>query len=323
MIVRTACARYNCVCRHAGIGGGISNLLLTAIRQPAAPRAHIRQRPSLDRAPRVRLLGFALACLCGAAQPAAHAAEGFFTGDKPPAVARAWNSVYAFVCEGRKGAYTATAFPVKRSPKGERTEHYFITAGHAVEDCRGERRYLVEDTGGKRFEEDGITLAARPRRLEGVQPVRVDDAYDIAVIKITTRSGERIGSTLPLDGQCDASFGQEVYAIGFPGVAKRRSLRQSAQIKRWSRGLSVGLGHADFRGSTSTYVATSVDSLPGNSGGPVLAADGALVGVMVKGAAGPQNNFRYDVDPKKKDDWHSFLVPCQGIMRLLQQAGLR
>ena len=297
-------------------------MLLTAIRYGTTPRARLGQRRSLEGIPRVLLFWLALACLYGGALPAAQAAEGFFTSDKPPAVASAWNSVYAFVCEGRKGAYTATAFPVKRSPNGERTDHYFITAGHAIEDCRGERRYLVEDTGGKRFEEDGITLAPRPRKLDGVTPIHVDDTYDIAVIKITTRSGERIGPALPLDGQCDAAFGQEVYAIGFPGVAKRRSLRQSAQIKRWSRGLSVGLGHAEFRGSTSTYVATSVDSLPGNSGGPVLAADGALVGVMVKGAAGPQNNFRYDVDPKQKDDWHSFLVPCQGVLRLLQQAGL-
>ena len=297
-------------------------MLFTAIRQRVTPRTPASRRTGFKGRRSARRLCFALACLCGAALPAAHAAEGFFTDNKPPAVARAWGSVYAFVCEGRKGAYTATAFPVKRSSRGERTDHYFITAGHAVEDCRGERRYLVEDTGGKRFEDDGITLAPRPRRLEGVTPVRVDDTYDIAVIRITTRPAERIGPALPLNGQCDASFGQEVYAIGFPGVAKRRSLRQSAQIKRWSRGLSVGLGHADFRGSTSTYVATSVDSLPGNSGGPVLAADGALVGVMVKGAAGPQNNFRYDVDPKKKDDWHSFLVPCEGVLRLLQQAKL-
>lgn len=252
-----------------------------------------------------------------------HAAEGFFTDERPDAVASAWSSVYAFVCEGGKGSYTASAFPVRRVPKGERTEHYFITAGHAVQDCKGQKRYLVEDTGGKRFEADGITLAPRPQRLDNVKAVRIDDAYDLAIIRVVMPSKRRVGAPLPLNGRCDSAFEREVYAIGFPGVTKRRSLKQSQQIKRWSLGISVGIGKAEFRKTTSTYIATSVDSLPGNSGGPVLAQDGSLVGVMAKGAAGPQNRFRYDVDPTKKGDWHSFVVPCSAVLQLMHRSGLQ
>ena len=51
--------------------------------------------------------------------------------------------------------------------------------------------------------------------------------------------------------------------------------------------------------------------------------EGALVGVLVQGVAGPDNGFRYDVDPKKPDDWQSFLVPCQAVLRIMERSGLK
>ena len=72
---------------------------------------------------------------------AALSAEGFFTDDRPPAVRAAWGSVYAFVCEGRGDNYTATAFLIGRGARGKSTDYFFITAGHAIEDCRQPRRY--------------------------------------------------------------------------------------------------------------------------------------------------------------------------------------
>jgi hypothetical protein len=95
-------------------------------------------------------------------------AEGFFTDDRPPAVRAAWGSVYAFVCEGRGDNYTATAFLIGRGAGGKSTDYFFITAGHAIEDCRQPRRYLVDNINQPRFESDGITLAARPPRLSDI-----------------------------------------------------------------------------------------------------------------------------------------------------------
>lgn len=249
-------------------------------------------------------------------------AEGFFTDRMPAAVRAIWPSVYAFVCEGNGSVYTASAFLVGRADRGKTSTYYFMTAGHAVEDCRAPRRYLAEDVSRARFESGGITLAAPPPRLQGVSTVHVDDAYDLAVVKVEASSTLRIGNPLKAGDQCDKALRQEVYAVGFPGVGKRRSLGLDGEAKRWSTGSFVGYGKAEFRGTQSIYIASSVDSLPGSSGGPVVDANAELVGVVAKGAASAENGFRYDVDPQKRDDWQTFLVPCRAVSAIIQRSGI-
>ena len=179
-----------------------------------------------------------------------------------------WPSVYAFVCEGRTSSYTATAFLLKKQIRGQRADYYFMTAGHAINDCKQPRRYLTENIYQRPFESDGITLAMPLPRLEPVERVYLDDAYDVAVVKVEAAASLRIGEPLAVDDKCDRALHREIYAVGFPGVGKRRSLGLKREEKRWSKGDYVGLGRAEFRGTTSIYIASTVDLLPGNSGGP-------------------------------------------------------
>jgi S1-C subfamily serine protease len=260
----------------------------------------------------------------GFALPVA-AEEGFFIADKPPAVQRLWPSVYAFVCEGRRDAYTATAFLVAKIPdkrNAKRTEYYFVTAGHAIAVCKRRRRYLVQNLNESEFEEDGITVRRRPKPLKRAKTVYVDDTYDLAVVKVRAPSDAKIGRSVKIGESCDRALKREVYAIGFPGVENRRSLKTKRETKRWSRGIFVGLGKADFQNVEAIYFAATVDSLPGSSGGPVIDRYGMFVGVVAKGASGADNKFRYTVNPNDPLDWQTFLAPCDAVRRIMARAGL-
>lgn len=272
-------------------------------------------------------------CALLAASPVASSSiadEGFHIGKRPKAVRELWRSVYAFVCEGRGSVYVAAAFLVERidldppeTRRRARADYYFVTAGHAIQECKFPRKYLTENTNQPGFEPDGITVARQPRRLGSVELVRLDDAYDLAVIKATANADLPIGKPVDVGDACNGSLGHEVFAVGFPGVKLRRALRGWREVKRWSRGINIGLGKAEFRGAMSTYFASTVDSIPGNSGGPVVDASGRFVGVVAKGVAGADNGFRYDVNPKDPRDWQTFIVPCYGVKRLLEKAGIR
>jgi Trypsin-like peptidase domain len=275
----------------------------------------------------VRLILY-LALVC-APIAAGRAEEGFFTDRRPPAVRAVWPSVFALQCESRKGVYTATAFLVAKIDKdrpGSRrrklVDYYFVTAGHAIGECRRTRQHLVENLGQRRFEDDGITVARRPQRLQGVTVVRVDEAYDIAVVKVTASAGARVGTPIEVDGRCDPDVGEVLYSVGFPGVDQRRSLHLKREEKRWSKGKIVGLGKAEFHGHNEIYIASTVDSLPGSSGGPAVNEAGRLIGVVAKGAATDENGFRYDVDPKEPRDWQTFLAPCTAVLELLRDSRL-
>jgi S1-C subfamily serine protease len=250
--------------------------------------------------------------------------EGFFTDNKPPAVRAIWPSVYALVCEGRGSVYIASAFlvaKVRSARRKARTDYVFVTAGHAIAACKRTRQHLAENINQPYFEPDGITVA-RPRRLKGVKVVHVDDAYDLALIKVEASATLRIGTPVPVDDKCDPDLHERLYAVGFPGVGKRRSLHVRREEKRWTRGEIVGLGKADFDGTEELYIASTVDSLPGSSGGPVVNESGVLIGVVAKGVATEDNKFRYDVDAKDPRDWQTFLAPCTAVLRLLQKAGV-
>jgi serine protease Do len=95
--------------------------------------------------------------------------------------------------------------------------------------------------------------------------VRRDAARDVALIKTS------IEPPVPIYVRRDiAKVGDEVYAVGSPfGAALSNTL---------TRGVFSGVRKADEQ----TYIQSDVAVNPGNSGGPLVDADGALIGVAAK-----------------------------------------
>ncbi len=66
------------------------------------------------------------------------------------------------------------------------------------------------------------------------------------------------------------------------------------------------------------YFGTTIDALEGNSSGPVINADSAIIGVMLKVSDNSgSNGFRYDGNETSSGlDWHSLSTRCEYLQRL-------
>jgi serine protease Do len=116
---------------------------------------------------------------------------------------------------------------------------------------------------------------ATGRELPG-EVVSVNTHRDVALIKTQKIAFDPLGIR-----QMDPSIGSEVYAIGSPlGDQFNGSI---------TRGVLSGFREVD----KTRYLQSDVSVLPGNSGGPLLDADGAVVGVTVLGLPVKGGNMNF------------------------------
>ncbi|MEK6772336.1 MAG: trypsin-like peptidase domain-containing protein [Bdellovibrionota bacterium] len=90
----------------------------------------------------------------------------------------------------------------------------------------------------------------------------------------------------------------KLYTIGFPNLSLRKcnkDLKKNTGIlfsknveKRWSEGFYVDIYSSDNKRDSNTeyWLGTTIDAVPGNSGGPVLNVNGEVVGLMVRSLNG-------------------------------------
>ena len=133
--------------------------------------------------------------LCCALAAQCRAAEGFFA-DNPAArgAAPSGRPSMPSCAKARRGSYTATAFLVGKAEHArgkKRADYFFLTAGHAIEDCKGRRRYLVPTSTSRSTRRTASRVARPPAAARARGKVEVDDAYDIAVIKVERRRRSR------------------------------------------------------------------------------------------------------------------------------------
>lgn len=124
---------------------------------------------------------------------------------------------------------------------------------------------------------DGASVQAR---VESRAP-----AFDIAILKVTQPSSTQ--ATIPMGTSRSLRAGQEIIVIGSALGMLQNSV---------SRGVMSGLRSA----GGATLVQTDAATNPGNSGGPMLDRDGAVVGITTMGYRGAQGlNFGVAIDHAK------------------------
>jgi len=135
--------------------------------------------------------------------------------------------------------------------------------------------------GGTLIDEDGTVLTAYHCVASGRRPmvetrsgasgvgeiVATRPRDDLAVLRVPALAGQ---PTLPLRAE-DAVVGERVWALGHPHGGETGALFEG--LLRWS----VSSGIVSAVGARLTQVDAPMN--PGNSGGPLVDADGAVVGV--------------------------------------------
>ena len=121
-----------------------------------------------------------------------------------------------------------------------------------------------------------------------------EDCRDLALIQL---SGRNNWPTLPLL-KGTPKLGQEVVALGFPGGP---ATKDGANPLTISRGVISGHDRVDGEKGCNVYLQTDASVNSGNSGGPLITIDGAVVGVNTSGLEGKQQmNFAIRVPDVEK-----------------------
>ena len=226
---------------------------------------------------------------------AANAGEGFsFHADQlPSAVRPAWNATYTFIGdpESIHGTKVGTAWIAGVT----KDSIYFVTNNHVVDDycpMRGKcnsSATLVQDVNwphGEFLSLKGLSNVFRTVEVVG----RVADP-DLALLRVKIPKSMAKPEALRIAESCDLVHGQYLYAIGFPGTMHRTAEGakpiEDANIlrKRWSSGRYVKYGYRLKNGAPESFLAalTTIDTLVGMSGRPILDEQGLVVGVGFQG----------------------------------------
>ena len=240
----------------------------------------------------------------------AFAREGFTTGaDIPPDVLVAQDSVFYvyFAKSTTSGEVTTskhengTAFVIME----DSSYFYFATANHVIDGvcektCPGvtlfqkasRRVSMLTSNAPPAVEKNSLTF-------DKVEVVKSSQNPDLAIIRAEKRQDVKYSLKSLKFSNSLPKPADKLYLIGFPDLSLRDCHRDlefakdgtpiiADVAKRWSQGIYIDLYASNDRKDSTTeiWMATTVDVLGGNSGGPMFNVLGEVVGVLVDGRKG-------------------------------------
>lgn len=169
---------------------------------------------------------------------------------------------------------------------------YLITNYHVVSDHldygAGEEYSLEDDDGTPFTFRSHLMVFFDDSEYTDAKVVDSDSVSDVALVKLSkpTDKREPLSLCLPTEDM----LGQSAYAIGFPDAAE--SVGTSSQWGVNDATITTGSISRLVKqtGTLTSYVQTDAVISPGNSGGPLVNADGAVMGVNVMGVTTEYEN---------------------------------
>ena len=249
----------------------------------------------------------------------ARAEEGFHSDAPPAALTSAWDSTFLLYFGTTGDIGVASAVVVAQ--RGDQVD--LLTVGHAIEGgCDTKGCSDVRVFANPKIDWDDRNKVSLKPLTRVVTVVDRDPVNDLALIRVSL-SG--IFHPVRIADRCEQTRAT-AYAVGFPVIALRTSILniESPEVltKRWSTGHVITRATLRTDGQVvftpgavgRSVILTSVDGLPGNSGGPLVDETGAVLGLVDR--ASPDHEYR-NRDKNENRQINAVATPCEVLSAFL------
>lgn len=180
------------------------------------------------------------------------------------------------------------------------TDQYLITNFHVIEDfvkCGAGELFSMNVDGGQSSGRAKVRAYYDSKDYEEAFVVGYDSIRDIAILRLANSTSKR--TPLALRVPTEDMVGTTVYAVGFPGLADNILADSTSS---WGKNDSTVTSGTISRlvtqsGTGRRNIQIDCDIKHGNSGGPLIDADGAVIGVTTWGVNNQdQESINYAVN---------------------------
>jgi S1-C subfamily serine protease len=225
--------------------------------------------------------------------------EGFSTNPDalPDSVKTFWSSTLMLFGTFEDDVSFGSGFVVGKKPVSNGTILTVLTSFHVVEKYCNQKGecpdlFVLNDIGFNKNSKRFFRAGPNVLRIHGVTLLKSSRTPDLALLAVLVQV-EEADKISVLSSMGEAKVGHRIFAIGFPDLSVRKSSNIDSQhliVKRWSSGEIQDINRQTQYGNLLIH---SADFLPGESGSPLLDADGKVLGV----------NFQL-LDAREDFDYH-------------------